>query len=112
MTLTALPPSENISIHALRGEGDGKLGDRIKGFFISIHALRGEGDCYRRASFFIFVISIHALRGEGDSLFRVPNCTMFVFQSTPSVGRATVERVINRYSNKNISIHALRGEGD
>ena len=37
-------PFNAISIHALRVEGDGKLGDRIQGFFISIHALRVEGD--------------------------------------------------------------------
>ena len=59
--------TENISIHALRGEGDRALTANPHQTDISIHALRGEGDdnrdkdrksCQR--------ISIHALRGEGD----------------------------------------------
>ena len=56
-----------ISIHALRGEGDNARILRKYTQCISIHALRGEGDftteelpeTERR-------ISIHALRGEGD----------------------------------------------
>ena len=102
-----------ISIHALRGEGDrtfclmflllyllfqstpsaGRatiIGSvRSDGKEISIHALRGEGDldCSH-----IWCspphISIHALRGEGDY-------TIFAL-----------------YWALVISIHALRGEGD
>ena len=34
-----------------------------------------------------------------------------LFQSTPSVGRATVQATTNAVGNA-ISIHALRGEGD
>ena len=60
----------NISIHALRGEGDRK---KLSGTFylpwdISIHALRGEGDCSVLTLFF----------------------SKKRFQSTPSVGRATI----------------------
>ena len=34
-----------ISIHALRGEGDGcREADKVNHNMISIHALRGEGD--------------------------------------------------------------------
>ena len=57
-----------ISIHALRGEGD-KCSLKLQIIkSISIHALRGEGDykalqCHREPK-----ISIHALRGEGDCL--------------------------------------------
>ena len=36
---------------------------------------------------------------------------LFIFQSTPSVGRATDKHSINN-ATVNISIHALRGEGD
>ena len=107
-----------ISIHALRGEGDkrelsGLAVDRHfnprppwggrrrppcnfeKGVIISIHALRGEGDNY----FFDYdcserIISIHALRGEGDSFARPGQTKISLFQSTPSVGRATT------YNNK------------
>ena len=35
-----------------------------------------------------------------------------IFQSTPSVGRATVEIVVALIHGLMISIHALRGEGD
>ena len=56
-------------------------------------------------------ISIHALRGEGDSgrtrTFRPSD----LFQSTPSVGRATA-LTANPHRAERISIHALRGEGD
>ena len=80
---------EQISIHALREEGDpcrGTAGTSPTDFYprpprggrryrvaansgtedISIHALREEGD-QGRAGFFVIVgISIHALREEGD----------------------------------------------
>ena len=36
----------DISIHALRGEGDGGRKTPILHKTISIHALRGEGDFY------------------------------------------------------------------
>ena len=80
-----------------------------------------------------YAISIHALRGEGDAiaadisgsirLFQstpsVGRATLSVsepyqgcgFQSTPSVGRATICSKIS-YNKEDISIHALRGEGD
>ncbi len=62
--------SIGISIHALRGEGDFKIGREIGKYIgISIHALRGEGD------------HIHADRKPRTS----------EFQSTPSVGRATAK---------------------
>ena len=57
-------------------------------------------------------ISIHALRGEGDpSDFRIPPGS-FIFQSTPSVGRATAKLFVIDFDSIAISIHALRGEGD
>ncbi len=103
-----------ISIHALRGEGD-YLTVRFKRTSlrsISIHALRGEGDLspssriQKRLNFnprppwggrhsgdaytdVVCQISIHALRGEGD--------------------------LVNHWDTDYaviISIHALRGEGD
>ena len=57
---------------------------------ISIHALRGEGD--KKIAVYLGkrdFISIHALRGEGDRSVNSASCAVFVFQSTPSVGRAT-----------------------
>ena len=78
-------------------------------------------------------ISIHALRGEGDKLVLaavdvkddfnprppwggrprivVSKPTPTPFQSTPSVGRATLLQPMKLYIFA-ISIHALRGEGD
>ena len=78
-----------ISIHALREEGDPIASSNPPVWVISIHALREEGDCgvselVRRAGNFyprpprggrrskakygriLCVISIHALREEGD----------------------------------------------
>ena len=101
----------DISIHALRGEGDfwrqlppHKLG-------ISIHALRGEGDFKESPDPAVSVISIHALRGEGDANIIKAGIMQSVFQSTPSVGRATIVAVPVTFKLI-ISIHALRGEGD
>ena len=56
---------------------------------ISIHALREEGDhvCFEFA--LGDFISIHALREEGDIADRPPLLCFVVFLSTPSVRRAT-----------------------
>ena len=80
-----------ISIHALRGEGD-ELGDNLSvSTTISIHALRGEGDATIAAPEFTLGISIHALRGEGDPEHHTARYPCRSFQSTPSVGRATIK---------------------
>ena len=84
----------------------------VKLYNISIHALRGEGDgSYTKIFCVSGQISIHALRGEGDNTdFGICRLNLS-FQSTPSVGRATWRQP--RYSVlSTISIHALRGEGD
>ena len=59
---------EDISIHALREEGDDPTSVKNYGLIISIHALREEGDC--------------AL------LYAVGQFTIFL--STPSARRATI----------------------
>ena len=58
----------DISIHALRVEGDGvKLVKENYNIYISIHALRVEGDLERVQRLLNHSdISIHALRVEGD----------------------------------------------
>ena len=83
-------PNIIISIHALRGEGDEIVqGYRFPNIIISIHALRGEGDKSNTIEIQSIEISIHALRGEGDKILQVVKSLIFLFQSTPSVGRAT-----------------------
>ena len=104
-------------------------------FRISIHALRGEGDlAIKVVRKFGIKISIHALRGEGDANALNVSIPWLIFQSTPSVGRATILRAITDEPSESfqstpsvgratkinstciaeiiISIHALRGEGD
>ena len=78
---------------------------------ISIHALREEGDLPRPVRRAAEVISIHALREEGDSPFLSASYSYSVFLSTPSARRAT-QTVLNSKTPDHISIHALREEGD
>ena len=125
-----------ISIHALREEGDAGSRPRRshQGLFlstpsarratyspslagavmpcISIHALREEGDLIAAGLKAVFLgISIHALREEGDSGCNAGHNLSDVFLSTPSARRATSRSELV-YSIMGISIHALREEGD
>ena len=108
--------------------------DGHRGQQISIHALREEGDVFvchllillciflstpsaRRATFQagLFAahhdISIHALREEGDPNLQHLSISFFEFLSTPSARRATLHGHEQRVGVV-ISIHALREEGD
>ena len=86
-----------ISIHALRGEGDSGFIRARQFFKISIHALRGEGDVVRvKADPLEVFISIHALRGEGDFYADFAQQGDEKFLSTPSVGRATFVKSTRR----------------
>ena len=125
----------DISIHALREEGDpwrlisvrrsskflstpsvrrATAYSFICGFStgISIHALREEGDlqgsglCSQAGQ-----ISIHALREEGDNRIMSMLESPRLFLSTPSARRATSAYQASAGSST-ISIHALREEGD
>ena len=79
----------NISIHALRVEGDIFHSSIHRAGAISIHALRVEGDRAKLEQIEVLAkISIHALRVEGDK---------------------TTSHLSIR---QRISIHALRVEGD
>ena len=79
---------------------------------ISIHALRAEGDPAAYLPGAVPTeISIHALRAEGDRRKKdYPPCDP-EFLSTPSVRRATA-RARQSLRGLKISIHALRAEGD
>ena len=103
---------EDISIHALREEGDAPpslllSASRIflstpsarratvcraeapAGQIISIHALREEGDRNQNVTQPTLVISIHALREEGDQEWADKMGIAKQFLSTPSARRAT-----------------------
>ena len=125
----------DISIHALREEGDD--GDEVfYGFvftFLSTPSARRATTCSghtrmprkeflstpsaRRATFSGGVrcvqdsISIHALREEGDGCIVASAVTAHIFLSTPSARRATCHYFCCLQCNS-ISIHALREEGD
>ena len=102
----------DISIHALREEGDIKLLFRLASKNISIHALREEGDLTRmRQPNNRVQISIHALREEGDWRSLFSPRTGRGFLSTPSARRAT-SCPLKSWMPQHISIHALREEGD
>ncbi len=63
---------KEISIHALRVEGDVVVVSDDQPLAISIHALREEGDLtVRTMRETILYISIHALREEGDQHIRI-----------------------------------------
>ena len=81
----------NISIHALRGEGDnGKfILDGLREADFNPRPPWGGRQCESLLIETVFIISIHALRGEGDD---------------------SVE--LDESGKIKISIHALRGEGD
>ena len=78
-----------ISIHALREEGDGGPDTTALTDEISIHALREEGDVETRSEECFQNISIHALREEGDRCPLPPVQHENQFLSTPSARRAT-----------------------
>ena len=123
-----------ISIHALREEGDCCLTalpswpayfyprpprggrhtirpHRHDGGAISIHALREEGDLCEPRGDVVAVISIHALREEGDRQpWRGRACCGNFYPRPPRGGRPPVDDAGELQDD--ISIHALREEGD
>ena len=84
---------------------------KLDAFDISIHALREEGDCSQRSYLAILYISIHALREEGDWLHRRrPENRQYFYPRPPRGGRRVAYTLQMRSGC--ISIHALREEGD
>ena len=80
----------NISIHALRVEGDIFHSSIHRAGAISIHALRVEGDRAKLEQIEVLAnISIHALRVEGDLYCYYNESLRCTFLSTPSGWRAT-----------------------
>ena len=130
----AAEPSKNISIHALREEGDdvsvvdldetaeflstpsarrATRQRRIRGVHktISIHALREEGDAYpayntrHQHNFY----PRPPRGGRHSAVHRIALPAEFL--STPSARRAT-DVIVYAVTYRDISIHALREEGD
>ena len=81
------------------------------GYDISIHALREEGDSAACRQTTMSIISIHALREEGDDNMLSTKLESSVFLSTPSARRAT-HTLTGLNLARGISTHALREEGD
>ena len=101
-----------ISIHALREEGDELYPGqpRQPDRFLSTPSARRATDhpgLFSRG----VDISIHALREEGDGTAAGAAGGEKIFLSTPSARRATRDGVLARLE-LTISIHALREEGD
>ena len=79
-----------ISIHALREEGDRKkhTKTRMTAQFLSTPSAR-RATIYKLPHGTRFFISIHALREEGDCFLWSKCEQLFTFLSTPSARRAT-----------------------
>ena len=84
-----------ISIHALRGEGDSKARCDMCRYqkFLSTPSV-GRATQVWMMMVAGKKISIHALRGEGDFLVTCKQVYDLLFLSTPSVGRATSPSLI------------------
>ena len=102
----------DISIHALREEGDpGRQRIYRCRFDISIHALREEGDSSSVTGAGVWA-DFYPRPPRGGRLSRsIPDYPVMRFLSTPSARRATGRQVDHLHRSR-ISIHALREEGD
>ena len=80
----------DISIHALREEGDlaPYHNDRHSARFLSTPSARRATETYRYVAGYV-TISIHALREEGDDIQDIYQIVVYEFLSTPSARRAT-----------------------
>ena len=88
--MRAAGPPREISIHALREEGDDVLPVwcRLWGLFLSTPSAR-RATVAREALISSAMISIHALREEGDMQQGFCATQNTIFLSTPSARRAT-----------------------
>ena len=94
-----------------RGGRPDYVGYRLASFNISIHALREEGDrTMHRMPNQATHFNPRPPRGGRPRLSATKQCR-FLFQSTPSARRATLREAV-AVQHYYISIHALREEGD
>ena len=111
--ITATPTTlSNISIHALREEGDTATPQQLlPKFYFYPRPPRGGRLLSPALTSLICDISIHALREEGDVIFMLLSCYGCNFYPRPPRGGR--HKPCNlRNSSILISIHALREEGD
>ncbi len=94
------PLEPEISIHALREEGDEVAQTVLPIISISIHALREEGDLQiQRPNGRNGVISIHALREEGDvRTYQRRRGRIYFYPRPPRGGRRAAVRVLALHS--------------
>ena len=123
--------TDQISIHALREEGDARQGVQPRGCGISIHALREEGDpmpsCKSSLSSYFYprpprggrpastndhldaaYISIHALREEGDPASSPPSTPSRNFYPRPPRGGRHLLDLLSRMTNEFLSTPSAR----
>ena len=102
----------NISIHALREEGDKQqCSNELQQRNFYPRPPRGGRPGMTTLTSRDSNISIHALREEGDGVSERPRTVQTLFLSTPSARRATPLGPLQTVYGR-ISIHALREEGD
>ena len=104
-------PCPQISIHALRGEGDEGISKKdITYFDFNPRPPWGGRQVCSETLYALSAFQSTPSVGRATIFLRI-NFRNLKFQSTPSVGRATRRKKRNG-TFKEISIHALRGEGD
>ena len=103
---------KNISIHALRGEGDLKR-HRPQISSCIFQSTPSVGRATLRNLGIKRIIAFQSTPSVGRATWRMMSAfAVRKFQSTPSVGRATLGGNYQEFKIGRISIHALRGEGD
>ena len=101
--------TKEISIHALRAEGDSRKEERA-----AVHRIFLSTPSVRRATFTGTApadyenISIHALRAEGDTNIAYYRAKTELFLSTPSVRRATYRCEVSERFRKFLSTPSVR----
>ena len=112
MSAIALPSSD-ISIHALRGEGDNRPDRQHTNAQVYFNPRPPWGGRHCRLVKSLAGLPFQSTPSVGRATQNkiIASFTRPKFQSTPSVGRATKRKQPNQ-SSTDISIHALRGEGD
>ena len=108
MAVELRTPSYDISIHALREEGDKGLHFHFQRLKISIHALREEGDVKHPDGYGRSGISIHALREEGDMDLSQPCTATGYFYPRPPRGGRLVQKMRSQCFSRFLSTPSAR----